>query len=165
MTGKPPEQVHVPISTLRRITGAEPGQIEVLIKARAISQKDGHVPLVAGVRAFIEAIRVQAREASLTAARDEARDARAEAAELDLLLDERGLVPEEDAQDALAAVCGAITSELNIIAARTTRDISVRRVVEDVLHELQRDLAQEISLEAEAERARSGGRKRKRTGQ
>lgn len=137
-------EVRVPVTTLRRVCADDDGVIQRLIQGRQISVQDGKVSLVAGARAYLDAIRSEARSASLTAARDGAREARAEAAELALLIDERAMVDDADASAALAAVCGTVTSEIAIIAARTSRDMAVRRVVEDVLHTTQQEIAQAV---------------------
>lgn len=136
-----PNMMMVPVASLRRVCGAEAGEIEALIRSRQIAAKSGKVPLVAGVRAYLDAVRSEARNSSLAAARQEAQEARAEAVELDLDLDENRLVDDGAAQIAVANVCGAILREFHSIPARVTRDLRHRRAIETALHEAQTALA------------------------
>lgn len=81
------------------------------------------------------------------------------------MLDERGLVPDEDADDALAAITGMVVSEIHTIPARTTRDMAQRVVIEAAMHQMQSEVAAWFSEQAEAPGAkptktskREGGR-------
>lgn len=133
--------MQVSIATLRRVCGAEAGEIEALIRSRQVAVKAGKTPLVAGVRAYLDAIRAEARNSSLAAARQEAQEARAEAVELDLDMDEGRLVEDDTAQVAVSDLCGAILREFHSIPARVTRDLHQRRAIEAALHEAQAALA------------------------
>ena len=135
------DSLTVPIATLRRVCGAEAGEIEGLVRSRQIAVKAGKTPLVAGVRAYLDAIRAEARNSSLAAARQEAQSARAEAMELDLDMDEGRLVDDDAAQVAVADLCGAILREFHSAPARVTRDLHQRRTIESALHEAQNELA------------------------
>ena len=136
-----PNTMMVPIATLRRVCGAEAGEIEGLVRSRQITAKGGKVPLVTGVRAYLDAVRAEARNSSLAAARQEAQSARAEAMELDLDMDENRLVDDDAAQVAVADLCGHILKEFHSIPARVTRDLHQRRTIESALHEAQTALA------------------------
>jgi hypothetical protein len=131
----------VPIATLRRVCGADAGEIEGLVRSRQITVKAGKTPLVAGVWAYLDAVRSEARNSSLATARQEAQEARAEAVELDLDMDEGRLVDDDAAQVALAELCGAILREFHSIPTRVTRDLHQRRTIESALHEAQTALA------------------------
>lgn len=136
-----PNSMMVPIATLRRVCGADAGEIEGLIRSRQITAKAGKVSLVSGVRAYLDAVRSEAKNSSLAAARQEAQEARAEAVELDLDLDENRLVDDDAAQVAVADLCGHILKEFHSIPARVTRDLHQRRAIEAALHEAQTELA------------------------
>ncbi|WP_226553574.1 hypothetical protein [Celeribacter naphthalenivorans] len=136
-----PAPMMIPVTALKRVCGDDEGVIRRLVQSRQITAKSGKVPLVAGVRAFLDLVRSEARNASLAAARQEAQEARAEAVELDLDLDENRLVDDDAAQIAVANVCGAILREFHSIPARITRDLPSRRTIEAALHEAQTALA------------------------
>lgn len=136
-----PAETMVSVAVLRRLCGAAPGEIEALIRSRALIARAGKVSLVAGVRAFLDAIRATAKSASLSAAQDAARGARADAAELALAVDARRLVQKAEAEDALAHLCGAIMSRTFTISARATRDVRERRVIEDAIRVAQQEIA------------------------
>lgn len=140
MTDKP-SHLMIPIAALRRICGDDGGVIQRLVQSRQITAKSGKVPLVAGVRAYLDHIRAEARNSSLAAARQEAQEARAEAVELDLDMDEGRLVDDDAAQVAVADLCGHILREFHSIPARVTRDLHQRRAIEAALHEAQTALA------------------------
>jgi hypothetical protein len=135
------DAVQVPVATLRRVCGDDDGAIQRLVQSRQIAVKSGKVPLVAGVRAYLDAVRAEARNSSLAAARQEAQEARAEAVELDLDMDECRLVDDDAAQVAVSDLCGAILKEFLSIPARVTRDLHQRRAIEAALHEAQAELA------------------------
>ena len=136
-----PAETTVSVAALRRLCGAKPGEIEALIRARLLPVRAGNVSLVAGVRAYLDGIRATAKSASLAAAQDAARSARADAAELALAVDARRLVRVEDADYAVAHLCGAITSRTFTIPARATRDVRERRVIEDAIRVVQAEIA------------------------
>ena len=142
-------EIRIPIASLRRVCGAEAGEIEALVRSRQIPALEGQVSLVSGVRAYLDHVRGEARDASLTVARDAAQEARAEAVELDLDMDERRLLPDIAAENALAELCGAITSAYQSIAARATRDMVQRREIEGALYDAQGVLAQAVGQQAE----------------
>jgi phage terminase Nu1 subunit (DNA packaging protein) len=136
------DAMQVPVATLRRVCGDDDGVIQRLIQSRQIAAKSGKVPLVAGVRAYLDHIRAEARNSSLAAARQEAQEARAEAVELDLDTDEGRLIDDDAAQVAVADLCGHILRVFHSIPARVTRDLHQRRAIEAALHEAQTALAQ-----------------------
>ncbi len=138
--GRPAETL-ISVAALRKICGAKPGEIEALIRSRALIARAGKVSLVAGVRAYLDAIRATAKSASLSAAQDAARGARADAAELALSIDARRLVQKAEAEDAVAHLCGAVMSRTFTIPARATRDVRERRVIEDAIRVAQQEIA------------------------
>jgi hypothetical protein len=153
------DAMQVPVATLRRVCGDDDGVIQRLIQSRQIAAKSGKVPLVAGVRAYLDHIRSEARNSSLTAARQEAQEARAEAVELDLDMDEGRLVDDDAAQVAVAELCGAILKEFHSIPARVTRDLHQRRAIESALHEAQTALAKGFTeAGSKPKRKAKGGR-------
>lgn len=102
--------IMISVAGLRALCDAKPGEIEALVRGRLLTARAGKVSLVAGVRAYLDQIRATTKSASLAAAQDASRAARAEAAELALAVDGHRLVRLADADDAMARLCGTIMS-------------------------------------------------------
>jgi len=115
----------------------------VLPKAAA-----GRLPLIEAVRGMIQHVRSEARDATLSAAQEGARAARAEAAELSLAVEQRTLVPDEDAQAALDYVCGAVVTSITGMSARVTRDPHHRRRIDAALLAAQTAIADDLDRQA-----------------
>lgn len=143
MTNREKETM-VTIAGLRRICGAQPGEIEALIRSRVLVERNGQIGLVAGIRAFLDNIRAATKSASLAAAQDASRAARADAAELALAVDARSMIPVDDAHDALARLAGEVMSSMGVIPARVTRDVRDRRQVETAIRDIQNEIAQAV---------------------
>ncbi|MGO4909529.1 hypothetical protein ACEN2J_14485 [Pseudorhodobacter sp. W20_MBD10_FR17] len=139
-----PSETMISVAALRALCGAKPGEIEALIRSRTLIARASKVSLVAGVRAYLDAIRATAKSASLAAAQDAARSARADAAELALAVDARRLVSVEDAEHAISLLCGAVMSRTFTIPARATRDVRERRIIEDAIRETQGEIARAV---------------------
>ncbi|WP_151717551.1 hypothetical protein [Gemmobacter serpentinus] len=144
MAERPPEML-VTVDAFRSICGASPGEVEGLIRARQIVLRDGQVPLVSGVRAFLDRIRATTRNARLTAAQTEARAARAEASELALDIETGKLVPDAAGDEATTSIAGTILHEFASLPAIATRDVRERRAIENLLHNAQTALADAIA--------------------
>ena len=157
-------EVRIPIASFRRLSGAEPGQVEGLIRARLITVKDGQISLVQATRALIDHVRAEAKNSSLSAARNEAREARALASELELQIDERLLVDGEDADEALRHIALSASREFSIIPARTTREMKDRRTLENLLWLAQHLLSETLKEGAEDTPAKPRKTKRTRKG-
>lgn len=148
MTDRPQETL-VSVAGLRAICGAKPNEIEQLIRARQITARDGKVSLVAGVRAYLDAIRAATKSASLASAQDASRAARADAAELALAVDARSMIPVDEVDGVIADLCGAIMARTFTIPARVTRDVRDRRKIEDTVRRMQQKVANDVAALAD----------------
>lgn len=139
----------VALGTLRKTLGDDPatGVLARLVASGRIAAPDakGRVPLAEAVAAYFDTVRADMRAATLTAAVERARAARAESAELKLAESRRELVPAEDAEAAIDALCGAVLSGLTGLPARVTRDIPTRRRIEALAHAAQTALARDLA--------------------
>lgn len=145
---------------LRQLCGAEAGVIEGLIRARSIPVRDGKVGVVAGCRAFLDHVRSTAKAASLSAAAEASRDARAEADEVLVKAADRTLIPHDDLEDAVALLAGAINAAFGVIPARSTRNMPERWAIERALKDVQTVWAAGIAAAWNADPApRRRGRK------
>lgn len=129
-----PDPTLTSIATFAALVEAKPGEIEALIRAGVIQRAaPGNVALIPAVRAYIEHTRSQARNATLASAQEQAKAARAAAAELSLQIERRELVADEDAQAALDHLAGAINTSAASLPARATRDLRARSLIEGAL--------------------------------
>ncbi|PYF12984.1 hypothetical protein C8J30_101369 [Rhodobacter viridis] len=136
----------ITISGLRRLTGAEPGEIEALIGAGQIDRPDGdRVPMISAVQSYLAHLRETSRNASASAAMARARDARAEASELALAIARRDLIQDSEAETATDFLCGVIADQIGGLPARCTRDMRDRRAIEDALRKVQEAIAADLA--------------------
>jgi len=123
--------------------------IRDLIRRGALPKASaGRLPLIEAVRVVIRHVRSEARDATLSAAQESARAARAEAAELALAVEQRTLVPDEDAQAAVDHVAGAVVRAATGMAARITRDPNHRRRIDAALLAAQTAIADDLDRQA-----------------
>lgn len=90
----------------------------------------GLFPLVGLVQGYIDFLRSEDRRSSKSAADSRVRDARAAEIELKMAERRRDLIPQEDAQAAVSALCGMFRQTLNGLPARMTRDLELRTKIE-----------------------------------
>lgn len=140
-----PTEMLVTVDIFRLICGAEPGEVEGLIRSRQITVRDGRVSLVAATRAFLDDIRSTTRDASLTGAQAEARAARAEASELALDIETGKLVPDAVSDECVQAIAGAVLREFSSLPAIATRNVAERRAIANLLYDAQTALAAAIA--------------------
>lgn len=134
MAGEQPAQTLLSIEAFRRLVGAAPGEVEDLVSRGVLPQPEpGQIGLVLGVAAYLSHLKARARDASLSKAATEARDARAEASELALAVARRDVIPDDQAEAAVDHLCAVITRELGGLPARATRDLRARAAMEATL--------------------------------
>lgn len=104
----------------------------------------GRVMLAEAVPMFFDSLRADLRAATATAAVERARAARAASAELRLAEARRDLIPTEDAEAAVDHLCGTVLTALAGLPARITRDMKVRRMIEDSINQCRRAIAEEV---------------------
>lgn len=141
-----PDPTLVSPQTFARLSGAQPGEIETLLRTGVIRRAGpGKISLVEATRALIEHVKSCARDASLVAAQAEGKTARAEAAELALLVENRELIPDEQADAAVDHVAGAIITAISCIPARASRDIHTRAQMDANLRTIQDQIAKDLA--------------------
>lgn len=137
----------VPIAALRKALGdtAESGTMSRLIAAgKIVPDGEERVDVVAVLPLYFGELRSELRAGTATAASERVRLARAASSELRLAESRRDLIPNEDAEAVVDAVCGSIVAILSAMPARITRDVPVRRRVEAALYQMQAALARDL---------------------
>lgn len=149
------EKPFLTVEQLRRLTGASPAEIASLTRSGQIKVSGGKVPLVSSIRAVLDLIRATTKDQSLTAAQDAARLARAEATEFALAVQNGELVTEQASENAMLHLCGGLLRRADVMAARVTRDVAQRRLVEAAVREAQHEIARETGSMAQAVKAQA----------
>lgn len=106
--------------------------------------KRGFTTIVGAVQGYIRFLKDEDRKQSQTGAAERARDARAREIEQKIAERDRKLIPIEDAEFAMDTLVGAVSKELDGQAARITRDMALRRLIEADVHGAKTRIAKAI---------------------
>lgn len=140
------DQTILTFEAFRRLTGAQPGEIEELVAHGILRQTEpGQIGLVAGVGAYINHLKARARNATLSSAAIAARDARAEASELALRVARRDLIADGEAEAALDYLASVIVGEATGLPARATRDLRARAAMDAALRSALTAISNDLS--------------------
>lgn len=133
--------------------GAE--RIRQLNKAGYIPiPKRGYTTTVGAVQGYIRFLKDEDRRQTQTGAAEQQRIAKTREIEQRIAERDRVLIPFEDAVMAMDTLVGVVNQELNGQAARITRDVALRRVIEADVHGAKNRIA--AALEKGREFARTG---------
>jgi hypothetical protein len=94
----------------------------------------GHTTISSAVRGYIRFLKDSHSKQTQAGAAERARDARAREIEQKIAERDRRLIPIEDAELAMDLLVGAVAREFDGQAARITRDMALRRVIEADVH-------------------------------
>lgn len=111
--------------------------------------KRGVVPLVGAVQGYLRYLKDEERQTSKSAAASRVTDARTREIELRIAERQRDLIPQEDARAVIGEMAAMLKAEFVGLPARVTRDLDLRRTLEQEVD------ASFARLAASAERARS----------
>lgn len=134
----------ITLAAFARLVGATRDELDGLILSGVLPQpsgRDRRLPLREAAMAYLAHLRAQLAAHRADAATQRAQDARADAAALELALEQREVIDLEDARAALDAVCGAIATRFQMIPTRVTRDRAHRAILERAFTEAQAALA------------------------
>jgi hypothetical protein len=145
---------------------AESASKLLMITRQRIAQlvREGFIPapasrgayhVVGTVQGYIRFLKDEERRTSKTQAESKVRDARAREIEIRIAEKTRDLVPMDEAMNAVDYVFGLLKTELVSMPARITRDLALRRQIED---ELDGTLARATGRVAQAGLALRAGR-------
>ncbi|MBO4169312.1 hypothetical protein LV780_03740 [Cereibacter azotoformans] len=140
----------VTLAAFRHLVGASKAELDGLISSGVLPQptgRDRRLPLREAARAYLEHLRAHLATARAGASASRAQDARADAAALELAVEQRELIDAEDAHAALDAVCGVVATQFTMIPARVTRDRIQRETLRQDFFDLQSDLAADLAGE------------------
>ena len=135
------------LAALVGLTGRRVRQILSAAGVKPVSR--GRVPLAPAIQAVIDA--AKGERGSSPEARARAELAKARAAELELRLAERSkaLIARTDAEEALERLVGVVLAELDGLSASATRDVRLRRRVDEATLAMRGRIARRLRAEAE----------------
>jgi hypothetical protein len=125
----------ITVDTAAALLELTPQRIRQLVQAGFIKMhRRNHTTITSTVRGYVRFLKDEARKASQAGAAERARDARAREIEQKIAERDRRLIPVEEAELAMDLLVGAVNREMDGMAARVTRDLSLRRVIEADVH-------------------------------
>lgn len=125
----------ISIDTAAALLELTPKRIRQLVQAGFIKMhRRAHTTITSTVRGYIRFLKDEERKQTQTGAAERARDARAREIEQKIAERDRRLIPVEDAELAMQLLVGAVSKEMDGMAARITRDLTLRRVIEADVH-------------------------------
>lgn len=101
----------------------------------------GKTTLVSAVRGYIRFLKDAAAKETKTSASARTQDAKTRLLELQLQEKERELIPQEDAQLAMQLLVGSVSTVMDTLPARITRDMEWRVKVEDEVRKAKGQIA------------------------
>ena len=107
--------------------------------------KRGHTTIVSAVQGYIRFLKEDARKETKTAAASRVTDARTSEIELRIAERKRELIPLEDAILAMDTLVALVLREFNGQAARVTRDMKFRRLIEADVHDARTRIADALA--------------------
>lgn len=148
----------IPVASAARLLMMGAERIRQLVKDGYIPKgRRGYVPLVGAVQGYIRFRDDADRRANKSAAESRVRDARAQEIELRNKVRLRELVPVAECHEVMDVFFAACVSELDGMAARITRDIPMRRKIDDEIRAARLRMAEKMKLSAKTlETGRSG---------
>lgn len=132
----------------------------LMVTPRRVQQlaRDGWIPRAAGggyptvgvVQGYIRFLQDEQRRASRSAAENRVRDARAQEIELRVALRKRTLIDTEEAIGTLDEIVGMVRAETTGLPARITRDLPLRRKIEQELDAIFHRVSDRLAEKADA---------------
>lgn len=127
------DEISIELAARLLMIGAE--RVRQLIKAGFIARtKPGFTTIPSAVQGYIKFLKESAQENTQTASASKAQEARAREINMRVDREERNLISQEEAQLALSMACGMFVEEMGGLAARCTRDLATRRIIETEVH-------------------------------
>jgi hypothetical protein len=125
----------IPIEQAALLLMISAERVRQLVKAGSIPKPaKGRVPLVGAVQGYIRFLKDEDRRSTKTASASRVQDARAQEIELRTAERKRELIPIEEATAALDFVVAKVRGEMTGLPIRFTRDVPLRRKLEDELN-------------------------------
>lgn len=130
---RPPDEISIQqAASLLELT---PQRVTQLVREGYIARhRTGFTSIRSAVRGYIRALKDAQSAKTQEGAAERARDARAREIEQKIAERDRRLIPTEEAELVMDLLVGAVAKELDGMAARITRDMAFRRLIEADVH-------------------------------
>ncbi|NGM47938.1 hypothetical protein G5B31_20685 [Rhodobacter sp. SGA-6-6] len=140
----------IAVSDLSRVLGDDKeARLRGLIRAGRIREiSRGRVMLAEAVPVFFDDLRASLQAGSASASAERAREARADAAALNLAIRRREVVNRDDLDMAIEHLCAAINAALTSLPPRVTRDVFMRRRADELIQRTREALGRAITAVA-----------------
>lgn len=136
----------IPVEVAAQLLELTPERIRQLKVAGYIEYPvRGKTTIVSAVRGYVRYLKEKANETTKTAAASRVTDARAAEIELRMAERKRELIPQDDALLAMDHLVGVVGKELRGLPAQITRDMVLRRQIEDKVHGAQERIAKALA--------------------
>ncbi|NGM47932.1 hypothetical protein G5B31_20655 [Rhodobacter sp. SGA-6-6] len=137
------------VADLARLLCDREGRLRDLIRAGRIREvQRGRVALAEAVPTYFDDLRAALHAGSASASAERAREARADAAALNLAMRRRELIHREELDACLEYLCGTINAALTSLPPRVTRDVFMRRRVDELVRRTREALGRAITAVA-----------------
>ena len=146
----------IALEVAARLLMIGPERVRQLIKMGYIARaKPGRTTIVSAVQGYIRFLKDEDRKTSKTAADTRVRDARAAEIEMRVAIQQRHMIPIEDATALVDILVGKVREEITGLPARVTRNVDLRRKIEAEVNGSQVRISEAVT--ALLEFARKGG--------
>lgn len=136
------KQGEITIEQAGRLLDLTAERIRQLIKEGYIEKtRYGHTTLVSAVRGYIRFLKEKASDRTQNAAENRVRDARAREIEMRLAREERELIPQDEAQQAMMMLSTFVAQQFQGLPAQITRDMALRKQIEKNLDQAQENIS------------------------
>lgn len=144
---RPSDEISIEVAA--RLLELTPQRINQLVGAGYITRhRRGFTTISASVRGYIRFLKDESRKATQAGAAQRAQEARAKEIEQRIAERDRTLIPIEDAALAMDLLVGAVNREFDGQAARITRDMALRRIIEADVHGAKTRIAKALAESA-----------------
>lgn len=143
--------VTIDLQTAARLAKCTPRRLQQLVKEGFIPKPSrGRYSLIGVVHGRIDALQEASRSGTALAAENRIRDARAKEIEIRTAKLANKLCDTEEALASMSAIVGMVRTEMSGVPARVTRDLNVRRQIEDAIRSGLNRVADRLRREASA---------------
>lgn len=130
---RPPDEITIQqAATLLELTQQRVTQL--IREGYIVRHRHGFTSIRSAVRGYVRALKDAQSRATQAGAAERARDARAREIEQKIAERDRSLIPIEDAELCMQLLVGVVNGEMDGMAARITRDLPLRRLIEADVH-------------------------------
>ncbi len=124
------------------LLGVTSARVRQLVASGHIARAGhGRISLRSAVAGYVRSLKESASDRTQNAAENRVRDARAREIEMRLAREERELIPQDEAQQAMMMLSTFVAQQFQGLPAQITRDMALRKQIEKNLDQAQENIA------------------------